>query len=205
MQVEDPERLHEQIQFLNEIEKLKVVYRRNKTVAPVRFENSAEHSWHVALMALLLSEHANNDALDLLKVVKMLLIHDLVEIYAGDTWLYDVDAAARQGDKEAAAADKLFALLPADQATEFRSLWDEFEARESAEATYAASIDALQPLLNHLLTSEQPEEPRPTTLDVLQRKRHIAHGSEALWAVAQAVIEQSTAEGLYRAEEDCNQ
>jgi putative hydrolases of HD superfamily len=197
--VETIDRVQDQLRFLNEIEKLKGVYRRNRTLDQGRFENSAEHSWHVTLMALVLSEYANNQPIDLFKVVKMLLIHDLVEIYAGDTWVYDAVGSATQADREAQAATKLFSLLPADQGAALHTLWKEFETRTTAEAVYAVAIDALQPLTNHLLTSDgMVEEPMPTQRDVIHRKRHIELGSTMLWEVAQTIIATSTAKGLYR-------
>ncbi|MGC9335807.1 MAG: HD domain-containing protein [Anaerolineae bacterium] len=193
------DRLARQIAFLTEVERLKLVYRRNRTIDRSRYENSAEHSWHVALMALLLLEHANIDSLDIDRVVRMLLVHDLVEIYAGDTWLYDAEATEKQGEQEASSASRLCALLPDDQAAEFQSLWEEFELRRSPESVYAAAIDALQPLLNHLLAGDaEADESRPSRADVLARKRHIAESSEALWQLAQAVIDASTKQGLYR-------
>jgi putative hydrolase of HD superfamily len=196
-----PERLSRQLAFLDEIEKLKLVYRRNMTVDRSRFENSAEHSWHVALMALVLAEHAEDQTMDVLKVVKLLLIHDLVEIYAGDTWLYDAEAAQEQAQREARSAERLFGLLPPDQSAKFRALWDEFEARNTPEARFAAAIDALQPLTNHLLSgAADPAEPTPTRDEVIERKRHIAASSPALWEVAQSVIAASARAGLYREE-----
>ena len=195
------ERLTQQLGFLNEIEKLKLVYRRNKTVDQSRYENSAEHSWHVALMALMLAEHADAPGIDLFKVLKMLLIHDLVEIYAGDTWLYDDQAALVQAENETIAAKRLFELLPDDQAAEFHQLWHEFDARATSEAAFAAAIDGLQPLLNHLLSGDPAEqEGLLARADVLRRKQHIETSSHTLWNVAQAVIEASTRRGLYHDE-----
>lgn len=193
------DRLASQVAFLNEVERLKVVYRRNRTIDRSRSESSAEHSWHVALMALVLAEHAGSDALDMFRVVRLLLVHDLVEIYAGDTWLYDAEASEDQGEQEASSASRLFALLPDDQAAEFHSVWEEFELRSSPEATFAAAIDALQPLLNHLLAGDAgADEARPSRADVLARKGHIGESSEALWRLAQTVIDASTRKGLYR-------
>ena len=193
------DRLASQISFLNEVERLKVVCRRNRTIDPSRCESSAEHSWHVALMALLLSEHADGKSLNLFRVVRMLLVHDLVEIYAGDTWLYDRKARQTQDEEERSSASRLFALLPEDQAAEFETLWQEFEARSSPEAKYAAAIDGLQPLANHLLTGDATaDEERPSRADVLARKRHIGESSEALWQLAQSIIEASTRADLYR-------
>lgn len=195
------DRITQQLAFLNEIEKLKLVYRRNKTVDQSRYENSAEHSWHVALMALILAEHTDAPAIDLFKVLKMLLIHDLVEVYAGDTWLYDDQATLVQAENETIAAKRLFELLPDDQAAEFHQLWHEFIDRATPEAAFAAAIDGLQPLLNHLLSGNpEDQEVLISRADVLRRKQYIAASSHTLWNVAQAVIEESTRRGLYHRE-----
>jgi putative hydrolase of HD superfamily len=192
------ERIEQQLRFLNEIEKLKMVYRQNKAIDRSRFENSAEHSWHVALMALVFAEHADNADINFFKVVKLLLIHDLVEIYAGDTWVYDTAGTETQESREREAAQKLFSLLPSDQAEEFKSLWFEFENKESPEAKYAASVDMLQPLANHLLSGAASDEgPKPGVTSVLKRKVEIAAASSSLWVLAQRLIEQSAAKGLY--------
>lgn len=195
------DRIERQLNFLNEVENLKVVYRRNRTKDRSRFENSAEHSWHVALLALVFAEHANETKLDLFKVVKLLLIHDLIEIYAGDTWLYDVAAVETQKEREQKAAQELFNLLPSDQAAEFKLLWFEFEERMSPEAKYAASIDLLQPLSNHLLSGVASDEgPKPSEASVFGRKAAIADGSSPLWELAKKLIEESTKNGLYLSE-----
>lgn len=192
------ERLTQQLAFLTEIEKLKIVYRRNRTIDRARCENSAEHSWHVALMALVLAEHADTPNLDLFKVVKMLLLHDLVEIYAGDTWIYDVAATNTQAAREQTSASTLYALLPATQATEFTALWEEFTARSTPEAKFAAAIDALQPLANHLLTGSPADDgPRPQVAAVLARKQPIGESAPALWELAKSIIAQSAQRGLY--------
>lgn len=192
------ERLTQQLAFLTEIEKLKIVYRRNRTIDRTRFENSAEHSWHVALMALVLAEHADGNELDLFKVVKMLLIHDLVEIYAGDTWIYDVAATNTQAAREQTSAATLYALLPATQASAFTALWEEFTARTTPEAKFAAAIDALQPLANHLLTGSPDDDgPRPQVAAVLARKQQIGESAPPLWELAKTIIAQSAQRGLY--------
>ncbi len=193
------ERLESQMRFLGEVERLKTVYRQNKTVDGSRYENSAEHSWHVALMAIVLIEHADNSSLDLSKIVTMLLLHDLVEIYAGDTWAYDSEALQDQEVRERDAAQRVFSLLPADQAERFQALWKEFEARDTPEGSFAAAIDALQPLSNHLqsATTENGYEPLEESR-VLERKRHIGLSSQALWETAQQIVKASTARGLYR-------
>lgn len=194
-------RLRQQLAFLNEVEKLKCIYRRNKTIDQTRYENSAEHSWHVALMALILAEHTDTQNIDLFSVVKMLLIHDLVEIDAGDTWLYDVQATRVQAENETSAANRLFELLPEDQAAEFHHLWNEFVDRTTPDAAFAAAVDGLQPLLNHLVSgTPDAQEDMLSRRDVLRRKQYIEASSEALWNVAQEVIEESTNLGLYRSE-----
>lgn len=195
------QRIEQQLCFLNEVEKLKVVYRQNRVVDRSRFENSAEHSWHVALMALVFAEHSNDSNINLFRVVKLLLVHDLVQIYAGDTWVYDAVGARTQEDREREAAQQLFGLLPSDQAEEFKSMWTEFESQSSAEAKYAASVDMLQPLANHLLSGAAYDEgPKPGVKAVRKRKAAIADASLPLWALAQQLIEQSAEKGLYAPE-----
>lgn len=192
-------RLKSQMSFLDEIEKLKVIYRRNRTVDGARFENSAEHSWHVALMAIVLFEHADTKSLDLLKIVTMLLIHDVVEIYAGDTWAYDTAAKQSQASREGEAAERLFSLLPDDQARGFRDLWKEFEERKTANAAFAGAVDALQPLSNHLCSGAVSADYEPISqTQVIERKRYISESSQVLWDLAQEIIRKSAAHGLYR-------
>lgn len=143
------DRLTAQIAFIVEIDKLKQIFRQNVLTDGSRRENDAEHSWHMATMAVVLAEYAD-PATDLARVIRMLLIHDLVEIDAGDTFLYDAAAGADQMARERAAAERLFGLLPADQAQALRALWDEFEARETLDARFARALDRLQPMiLNH--------------------------------------------------------
>jgi len=188
--------LGDQLSFLVELEKLKLVQRRNLKVDGVRNENSAEHSWHVAIMAMVLREHSNRDV-DLLKVLKMLLIHDVVEIYAGDSWLYGV--TVDQGTREREAATKLFAMLPQAQGAQMLELWNEFEAGETEEACFAKGIDAFQPLLNHLVVSPACfDDSRPQLAEVLEKKQLIAKSSRSLWDVARRIAELSADRGLYR-------
>ena len=184
--------------FLNELEKLKTVYRRNRVVDRSRYENSAEHSWHIAVMALVLAEHAEVKGLDMWRVVKMLLLHDVVEVYAGDTWAYDEGEATSQSQREEKAARKLFSLLPNEQSDEFLELLREFEGRSSPEGAFAASIDALQPLSNHLLTGRSGDDnPAPACEQVVKRKSHIKQSSSTLWHLAEEIIELSRKRGLY--------
>ena len=143
-----PSRLDRQLEFIAEINALKEVLRRSLLPHTGRRENSAEHSWHVALMAALLAEHANAE-FDVPRVIKMLLIHDIVEVDAGDTYLYDTAALPGQHEREEKAAERLFNLLPPDQAQELRALWDEFEKRSTPEAKFAKALDRFQALFTN--------------------------------------------------------
>ena len=148
----DVNRLEQQMRFLVEVDKMKSVYRRTILIDKTRRESDAEHSWHFALMAMLLAENADPEKVDCARVIRMALVHDLIEIYAGDTFAYDVQGNQDKRQRETEAADKLFALLPEDQAAEIRALWEEFDAMETPDAQYAAAIDRLQPFLNNYLT-----------------------------------------------------
>jgi putative hydrolases of HD superfamily len=184
--------------FINEVEKLKVIYRKNSVIDKSRNENSAEHSWHIALMAIVLSEFANEKNLDTLKVVKMLLIHDIVEIDVGDTFLYDREANRTKEKDELAAARRIFGILPPPMGSELFDLWLEFEARLSPESKFAAALDSLQPLMNHLFTNNiKYRDHEVHTDDVLEKKKHIAEGSSLLWEYAKDTIRASEELGLY--------
>ena len=186
------------VEFLNEIEKLKIVYRQNSVVDQSRHENTAEHSWHVSLMAVILSGFSNGKNLDTLKVVKMLLVHDIVEIDAGDTFLYDEKSNLSKESNELDAAKRIFGLLPESMGKELFDLWREFEARLSPEAKFAASLDSLQPLMNHLHTKNLKYKSHNVhTSQVMEKKKHIADGSRILWDYAQDVIRKSEEIGLY--------
>src|SRR5690348_11695686 len=145
-------RLVRQIQFITEVDKLKEIFRQTLNTQSRRRENDAEHSWHLCLCVIVLAEHANEARLDVLRVLKMVIIHDLVEIDAGDTYAYDTARMAGQHDREAIAADRIFGLLPEDQTREFRALWDEFEEKSTPEAKFAAALDRFQPMLLNCLT-----------------------------------------------------
>ncbi|WP_232375708.1 HD domain-containing protein [Mesorhizobium comanense] len=148
-------RLVEQLAFIFEVEKLKTVLRKTPLLDKSRVENDAEHTWELALMAMVLVEHSN-EPVDLLRVLKMLLIHDIVEIDAGDTFAFGSVGLSDQADREMRAAERIFALLPTDQALEFRALWDEFEAKASAESRFANAMDRLQPFLHNFFTEGAP-------------------------------------------------
>lgn len=192
------ERLTKQINFIKEIEKLKTIKRRNLTLDNGRPENSAEHSWHVALMAVLLSEYSDTVEIDVLKVVKMLLIHDLVEIDDGDTWLYDDIANINKYELEENCANRIFGILPDDQQDEFKNLWREFERGETKESIIAASLDALHPLLNHHATGgDLIKDERISVKKVYEKKKVINKGSKVLWEQAKKIIEDCKQMGIF--------
>ena len=144
-------RLDQQLKFSAEIDKMTQVYRRTLLISGVRQENDAEHSWHVAVMALLFKEYCIEEP-NIERAIKMLVVHDLIEIYAGDTFAYDVKGNRDKAEREALAADKLYSQLPEEQGAELRALWEEFDAVETVDAKYAACMDRLQPLLHNTLT-----------------------------------------------------
>ena len=144
-------RLDQQLKFSAEIDKMTQVYRRTLLISGERQENDAEHSWHVAVMALLFKEYCIEEP-NVERAIKMLVVHDLIEIYAGDTFAYDVKGNQDKAEREALAADKLYSQLPEEQGAELRALWEEFDAMETVDAKYAACMDRLQPLLHNTLT-----------------------------------------------------
>ncbi|GAA4234554.1 HD domain-containing protein [Actinomadura meridiana] len=169
--------------------------RRSPLIAANRRENDAEHSWHLALMVMVLAEYADGQ-IDVERTLQLVLLHDLVEIYAGDTFLYDEVGARDQAEREQAAGDRLFALLPDDQCAEFRALWDEFEARSTPEARFAKAMDRLQPLLlNFNNRGGTWRTPGVTDTDVRHRKSVIKDASEELWNYAQMLIDLGAERG----------
>ncbi|EGR0393288.1 HD domain-containing protein [Vibrio vulnificus] len=194
------ERLNKQLALLMELDKLKSVLRRTRVKsADKRLENSAEHSWHVALMALLMEEHAN-ESVNICRVVKMLLLHDVVEIDAGDTFVYDAVASKQQAEKELAAAQRLFGMLPADQGEELLQLWLEFEAAQTADAKFGKALDRIIPmLLNYHNQGQSWQEHGVTRLQALTVNQKIDLGSHVLWDKAQEIIEQATQNGWLKA------
>lgn len=196
-----PERLQKQVRFLLEIDKLKFVLRQTLLLDGQRRENDAEHSWHISLMSLLLAEYAAVPELDRLRVLQMLLVHDLVEIDAGDTFCYDEAGNRDKAQREQAAAARLFALLPQDQGPWVRGLWEEFEARQTPEAKFAAALDRLQPLLhNHQTKGAAWCRHGVTYTQALARNRHIAEGSPRLWELARSLIEDGRTQGWLKDE-----
>lgn len=189
--------LQKQIEFLIEIDKLKNIYRQSIVTGESRNENDAEHSWHLAMMALVLSKHANGPNFDWVRTVKMVLIHDIVEIDAGDTFAYDEDGHKDKEEREEKAARRIFHILPEEQADEIYQLWREFEDRETPEAKFAAALDRLQPLLlNYETGGHSWEKHGITSGQVLERNRQIKEGSGSLWEYAEQLIQDSVDKGF---------
>ena len=189
------ERFKKQIEFLTELDKAKKIGRQTYLSDGSRKENDAEHSWHLAIMAVLLAEHANKD-IDILRTVTMVLIHDIVEIDAGDTYAYDVEGNSTKRERELKAADRIFNILPEDQAEYFRQLWDEFEAGTTPEAKFAASLDRTQPVI---LTDKQGgkswREHSVTKSQISKRTENINKGSEMLGNFVKEAINRNVKNG----------
>ena len=188
--------LKNSVDFIKEIEKLKSVTRFNRTLDG-RFENSAEHSWQGAIAAMVLQDYYP-EKLNMEKVISMLLIHDLGEIYAGDTWVFDNEKKFHSHDRELESIEKTMSLLPKEKYLNMKNLWLEFEKGQSAEARYARVIDALVPLINHLEVSELNYNPDNISADmVLEKKKFIKSESEELWKLTEDLIQESVEKGLY--------
>jgi len=178
----DRERFDRQIAFLKEIDKIKHVMRRSRLLDDSRYENDAEHAWHLAVMAMTLAEHANDDELDIPTVIKMVLLHDVVEIDAGDTLVYDTAGREEKKEQESRAAERIFGLLPQDQAKAFGDLWEEFEARETSEARFAAALDRLEPILQNASTRGHAWQKHGISRQQAEAtNEHIAEGSSDIW------------------------
>lgn len=189
-----PDRIAQQLEFLIAIDALKSINRASRLVSGERFENSAEHSWHLTLFARILAEHAN-ETVDIERVVLMLMVHDIVEIDAGDVPLH-----AEQNPNtyvlEQAAADRLFGMLPGDQGALLRQCWDEFEAHESADARFAKAVDRLQPILLNALNNGGSWPDFNVTLEQVQtRCSAVSKGSDTLWDVANAIFNEAVENG----------
>ncbi|MCB7305812.1 HD domain-containing protein [Bariatricus massiliensis] len=180
----DRQRLEKQFDFIREIDKEKFIQRQTYLTDGVRKENDAEHAWHMAIMTILLSEYAN-EKIDVLKTVTMLLLHDIVEIDAGDTYAYDEDAKKTQREREERASERIFGLLPDDQKERFQAIWEEFEAGETAEAKFARTMDNIQPVMLNAATDGKAWEEHGVCLEqIMNRNKNTAKGSEALWDYA---------------------
>lgn len=191
-------RTRAQLDFLLEADRLKGIERRTTLADASRRENSAEHSWHLALFALVLAEHATED-LDVDRVVRMLLLHDLVEVDAGDTFAYDEEARIDQVERERVAAARIFGVLPDDQGEVWRALWEEFEAQETAESRFAKAIDRLQPiLLNFASGGVAWREHDITAGQVLERNEPLIDRLPVLWDHVRGLIDAAVARGYLR-------
>ena len=190
------ENLLKQIAFIKEIDKIKYIQRRTKLFHSDRNENDAEHSWHLAMMALVLSEYSDAK-IDVLKVIKMVLIHDIVEIDAGDTFIYDQNKNHTNTDEELVAAERIFGLLPQKQAQEFIEIWKEFEDGISNEAKFAKSMDRLEPLLQNTSNNGGTwKEYNVKYQTVYDKKKVIKNGSTELWNFAKNLINESVEKGI---------
>ncbi|MFP4213960.1 MAG: HD domain-containing protein [Desulfohalobiaceae bacterium] len=196
--MQDNPRLNQQLQFLLQIDSLKEVFRQSYLLNSRRKENSSEHSWHVAIMAMLLAEHADQKA-DICRVVCMLLVHDLVEIYAGDTYCYDQQGNQDKPALEKDAANRLFGILPQDQEGWLRGLWEEFEAGQTPEARLAHAVDRLMPLLHNFHTQGISWQEHGVSQDQVQtRMAKVQQGSALLWEYAQQIIEAAVDQGFLK-------
>jgi putative hydrolase of HD superfamily len=189
-------RLEQQIHFIVELDKLKHIQRRTILMDRSRTENDAEHSWHLAVMAILLSEYARGNSIDMLRVLMMVVIHDIVEIDAGDTFCYDDAGQALRKEREEKAAERIFGLLPDDQTAELKHLWEDFEAGQTPEAQFAAALDRLHPLLHNYHTQGCAwKKHGVSSKQVLEKNSRIADGAPALWEYAKKLIKDSVQHG----------
>lgn len=189
------DRMRKQIEFTLLMDKQKNIFRQNHLADNSRRENDAEHAWHMAVMAYLFREYANED-IDMSKVILMCLIHDVVEIEAGDTYAYDEEAKKSQREREEIAKKHIFGMLPSDQGRELEVLFDEFEAQETAEARFAKAMDNLQPVLLHEANGgEDWKEHEVTKEQIMRRQEKTRHGSEELFEVIKDIIDKHIAEG----------
>ncbi len=193
-----PDQLLKQINFIKEIDKIKYIQRKTKLFHSDRPENDAEHSWHLAMMTIVLAEHSDVPV-DVLKVLKMILIHDIVEIDAGDTFIYDTQKSHSNTENELIAAKRIFGLLPDEQAEELIEIWQEFEAGETPEARFAKAMDRIEPLLQN--TSNNGGTWREFDVDyskVFEKKKVIAQGSATLWKFAENLLNESVEKGILK-------
>jgi 5'-deoxynucleotidase YfbR-like HD superfamily hydrolase len=185
---DSPDRFRRQIEFILEIDRLKEVYRQSHILHADRHENSAEHSWHLAIAALLLAEYANQPV-DTSRVIRMALVHDLVEIDAGDTFIYDTAGNLEKAAKEEKAAERIFGLLPSDQRDAWQGLWKELEQLETVEAKFANALDRLLPVLHNYFTNGRSwKEHGITQQQALEKNAVIAEGSETIWILVETLI-----------------
>ncbi len=192
------EKLKKQIEFIKEIDKLKYILRKTKLINSDRNENDAEHSWHLSVMAIVLAEHANAP-IGMLRVVKMLLIHDIVEIDAGDTFIYDAQKSHDNTEEEREAAKRIFGILPGDQAEELLTLWEEFEEQQTSDAKFARAMDRLEPLLQNTSNNGGTWNEFGVNYDKVYAKKYaIAHGSATIWEYAEQLLNESVEKGILK-------
>jgi putative hydrolase of HD superfamily len=185
-------RLQQQLEFMIEIDKLKQISRKTILTDQSREENTAEHSWHIAMAVFLFSEYAQDQKLDLCRVVKMLLVHDLVEIDAGDTYCYDHQNRQHQSKREEEAAERIFKILPPDQSRSFRALWDEFENRDTSESKYANALDRFQAFLQNYFTRGQIWlKNNIKRHQVMDRMQPVFDGAPLLWNLVNLLIDDA--------------
>ncbi|QIP13071.1 HD domain-containing protein [Spirosoma aureum] len=190
--------LLKQVEFIKEVDKLKYILRKTKLLNSDRNENDAEHSWHLSLMAIVLAEHTNFP-IDLLKVIKMLLIHDIVEIDAGDTFIYDTQKSHDNTTEEREAAKRIFGLLPDHQANEMIAIWEEFEERQTNEAKFARAMDRFEPLLQNVSNNGGTWTEFGVNYDqVYAKKQVIQQGSNTIWQYAEELINDSVDKGILK-------
>ncbi|MEG2676974.1 MAG: HD domain-containing protein [Oscillospiraceae bacterium] len=195
------DRFEKQLRFIVEIDKMKNIFRKTLLIDGTRRENDAEHSWHIAVMAILLSEYCKDKSVDVMRAVKMALVHDLIEIYAGDTFAYDEAGNSTKEERERDAADRLYALLPQEQGAELRALWEEFDAEITPDARYAAAMDHLQPFIHNYMTDGHTwREGKVTAAQVCKRMEIVRTETPELWGFVERVIEEYTKNGCIIAE-----
>lgn len=193
-----PDNLSKQVSFIKEIDKIKYIQRKTKLFNSNRPENDAEHSWHLAMMTIVLAEHADTP-IDVLKVLKMVLIHDIVEIDAGDTFIYDTTKSHTNTDNELLAAKRIFGLLPTEQAEELIAIWQEFEAGVTNEAKFAKSMDRFEPLLQNTSNNGGTWKEFDVDYDkVYEKKKVIKEGSKSLWNYTENLINESVEKGILK-------
>lgn len=193
-------RLEQQIAFILELDKMKSIVRQTYLADGSRKEDDAEHSWHLTLMAFVLAEYSN-EPVDVLKTMKMVMLHDVIEIDAGDTYAYDEAANTTKQKRESAAADRIFALLPEDQGTEYRALWEEFEAMETPEAKFANTLDKIQPvLLTNMAGGASWMEHGVKRTQIMARNARSHEGSQELWSYVRTLIEENIGKGIIKDE-----
>ncbi|MDK2805495.1 MAG: hypothetical protein PWQ94_659 [Thermoanaerobacterium sp.] len=189
------ERLKKQIEFLKEIDKIKQIFRQTLLMDGTRHEDDAEHSWHLAMMAMVLSEYAK-EKVDVSHVIKMVLVHDIVEIDAGDTFVYDEKGYEDKEEREKKAAERIFNILPQDQANEIKALWEEFEERKTPDAKFASALDRMQPIIHNYYTNGHSwREHGVKSHQVLERNKIVGEIAPELWQFINDILEDSINKG----------